>query len=218
LEDAKKDLLEGYEERARKLCRKGGHSVVDTAKTAECPDGYYLVRWKDDPYQLEEDAAVEGCGDMPAGTWVCRGQYLNRMDRCTNWYEYVHTATKFLFRLQYVLLPKCRLKMYDPKDPELQPPTMAGLTNYQQNSAKLNLHRVPTSSQKLIRQEQNTRQKLDSVEVEWIEEAEAPDAQEEEDQLIHIDDEGEEAEDAGDMQNYMDVDEGEEAGSDSDEE
>jgi hypothetical protein len=55
----------------------GAISCVNDKKGAL--DGYYLVRFTDIPFVLQEPSPVEGCngGDMPKGTTVVEGRYWN---------------------------------------------------------------------------------------------------------------------------------------------
>jgi hypothetical protein len=68
------------------------------------PDGYYLVRYTDIPFVLQEPSRVEGCngGDMPKGTTVVEGRYWNRVPRSPHWFqEGKYDDPKLLFHVQH---------------------------------------------------------------------------------------------------------------------
>lgn len=67
-------------------------------------DGYYLVRWTSEPYELEQDEELTDYDPpmkLPAGELVCEGQYLNKVDRAKRWYTQSDGST--IIRLQQVL-------------------------------------------------------------------------------------------------------------------
>ena len=51
--------------------------------------GYYLVQWTSLPCQLTETEDVDLCGDMPPGTWVCRGHAFWAIELAPGWFSKV---------------------------------------------------------------------------------------------------------------------------------
>ena len=77
-------VLHDYESRAILGCKPNTDSnrrqfgAIDAEVNDDCQDGYYLVEWTGDAFMLQEPWDVEGCVDqMPAGTWVIEGRYLD---------------------------------------------------------------------------------------------------------------------------------------------
>jgi hypothetical protein len=87
--------------------RAGRYGAIDAPTD---PDGFWMVKWYDLPYQLEKDQTVEGTEEVkiPKGSWVCRGQYMHRISHAPGWYEQRFTrgtddAKVYTFWLQHCL-------------------------------------------------------------------------------------------------------------------
>jgi hypothetical protein len=83
------EVLHQYEANAIDNIILGGYGAMDS-QAPDAKDGYYLIRWTGTPYLLTApNANVQGCdGVMPAGTFVCKGRYLTRLNRAPHWYYY----------------------------------------------------------------------------------------------------------------------------------
>ena len=92
------DILQSHVNRVAEDIEKGGYGAIN----ADEDDGYWLVQWSGDPYPIQREMEVEGCGKMPVGTLVCKGIYFNRIDRSPHWYQRQSPPTKYLFRVQQV--------------------------------------------------------------------------------------------------------------------
>jgi hypothetical protein len=132
------------------------------------PDGYYLVRFTDIPFVLQEPRPVEGCngGDMPEGTTVVEGRYWNRVPRSPHWFqEGKWDAPKLLFRVQYVLHPNIEMEAYHQRDGNL--PATNSLIEEQRRRAPTTCKKVPDIVVEDINLEKKRRNELDHVEVEF---------------------------------------------------
>ena len=189
------DLLDDYEQRALNGIKKGGYGAIDAQQGTDAPDGFYVVRWTGEPFTLQEPAAVEGCSDkMPAGTWVCRGRYLDPVKRNRFWYLEVPTQEKLLMRLKYVVHPDIQMEPF--VDPTNKPPNMTGLSATHREHASELLKRVPEEAQQLIQLEKEKRNDLDYVELHWKQndQEESSDEQDEEEEQEQEEEEEEEEE------------------------
>jgi len=163
-------VLHDYESRAILGCKPNTDSTkrqfgaIDAEVNDDCQDGYYLVEWTGDAFMLQEPWDVEGCVDqMPAGTWVIEGRYLDRIAQNPHWYHYRYNNDKLLFRLQYVAVPSISPELYNP-DINLKPASFGHLEPWQVMSADRNLYKVPRDAWELIRQEAAAREKNEFVE------------------------------------------------------
>jgi hypothetical protein len=95
LEKICQEALESIAMRTSMEIEPGGYGAIN-ADEEDAPDGFYLVKWKGQPYTLQAPAMVECCGDgdgddgagmMPAGTLVCKGIYYDRIRNAKGWYQ-----------------------------------------------------------------------------------------------------------------------------------
>jgi hypothetical protein len=109
-------------------------------------DGYYLVRFTNIPFVLQEPSPVEGCnsGDMPEGTTVVKGRYWHRVPQSPHWFqEGKWDDPKLLFCIQYVLDPNIEMEAYHQRDGNL--PATNSLTAEQRRRAPTKCKKVPDS-------------------------------------------------------------------------
>jgi hypothetical protein len=153
------EVLQQYEADAIDGIVFGGFGAMDTVVLRDAPDGYYLIKWTCEPYLLTEPSTdVEGCDEMPAGTYICEGQYLTRLDRSPHWHYYDSSANFDIFRLQLIVAPNIELTKYHP---QTNKHSLAGLSAAAKRSAKSTVKSVPVAWQDLIAEEKVRRDKLD---------------------------------------------------------
>ena len=102
-----------------------GYGIMDGERHPTlCPDGYYLIQWCSEPYMLQDEQLVEGCGvggagPMPPGSWVCEGRYFTQLQRSKHWFHLPDDAPVLRFLLKYILLPRLPTSSYS-MSPELE--------------------------------------------------------------------------------------------------
>jgi hypothetical protein len=115
------EVLHQYEVEAADNIIPGGFGAMDTTDPA-AREGFYLIKWTSAPYVLQQPAVVEGCEvEMPEGTQVCDGRYLDQLDRSPHWYHYSSSAGVKKFRLQFIVEPNIEIEAYNP-EAGIQPP------------------------------------------------------------------------------------------------
>jgi hypothetical protein len=62
---------------------------------------YYLVQWMLQPWKIESGTIKTICGEAHAGEYVCRGLWLNNVDRAPQWYTL--SEEEVIVRCQCVL-------------------------------------------------------------------------------------------------------------------
>ena len=152
------EVLHQYEANAIDGIIEGGFGAMDTE---HAKDGYYLIKWTGEPYLLTEPSdEVEGCeGDMPAGTYVCEGQYLTRLPRAPHWYHFDSKAPMCVFRLQFIIAPNIVMMAYHAQ--ENKPQSLNGLSAAAKRAVATTVMKVPEEMQELIAEEKMLRDKLD---------------------------------------------------------
>ena len=193
LEEVFIEVLHQYEVEAAEQIVCGGFGAIDTTDK-EAKEGYYVVQWTGEPYMLPAPAQVEGCesGEMPAGTYVCEGRYLDRINRSPHWY-YNSNATPVLFRLQFVIAPKIKMTAYNPEK-ELKPNGFNSLSRQAKSSAATTVMMVSLEDQKRIVEEKKIREKLDHFELNFVDNGEDYEEDEDGEEQVESDEEEEEEE------------------------
>jgi len=93
-----------------------GKSVVAGNKGAYMADDnnykYYIVQWKDRPYQAERDEIIViGNNEFPVyeGDWLCRGVWLEKLIGGKNWHTMTENYDECVVRLDTVLDAKLNM-------------------------------------------------------------------------------------------------------------
>jgi hypothetical protein len=123
------------------------------SSNVDAKEGFWLVKWVGNPYQLVQESKVEGCGDkiMPANTWVCRGIFYNRIDHAPGWYELVRPSDTHLFWLQHVIHHDVEPERYNPhRVPEPHVPPAAANRNYNRGWATADVEYIPPNMRLII--------------------------------------------------------------------
>ena len=106
------DILAEDELNASRMMEDGGYAAYQEGNS------YSIFKIVDEPYALARDGdPVEGCQDLPAGTLVCKGIYLNKVPRAPGWYTHPpgkNRAKRHVFRVRHLIHPN--LNMQDPSD------------------------------------------------------------------------------------------------------
>jgi hypothetical protein len=151
------EILQQYEDRAKEEIVVGGFGAMETEADT---NGYYLIKWTSEPYQLTEETEVEGCsaGPMPKGTFVCDGKYWDPLHRSHNWFYCNPEAETFVFRLQFIVAPNINMVCYN-EAANIKPNYR--LPNAIRQTAQETVKFVPVEIQKIIEEEKELRDKLD---------------------------------------------------------
>lgn len=93
------------------------------AINCEDSEGFWLVQWESEPFQLTSPQKVEGCGgaEMPEGTLVCKGTYFNKIHMAPGWYEKDTVSGPKLFWLQHVIHEDVEVERYNPRTGNVPP-------------------------------------------------------------------------------------------------
>jgi hypothetical protein len=188
LEEVFCEVLHQYELDAAKKVVRGGFGAIDTSDK-EAKQGYYLVRWTGDPYMLAESDEVEGCesGEMPAGTYVCEGRYLDPISRSPHWFHYNSRAQPKLFRLQFVVAPDIKMTACN-QAAGVKPHTYNSLSTQVKSAAATTVLLVPEEMQEFIAEEKQVREKLDHFELNIVEDDGDYEEDDEEDDQSQVED------------------------------
>jgi hypothetical protein len=154
------EVLHQYEANAIDGIIHGGYGAMDS-QARDAKDGYYLIRWTGTPYLLTApNANVQGCNSvMPAGTFVCKGRYLTRLNRAPHWYYYDSRSPPCIFCLQFIVAPNIEMIKYHAQTHRTL--KLNGLYEAAKRSATKTIQKVPQAMQDLIAQEKILRDKLD---------------------------------------------------------
>jgi hypothetical protein len=95
-------VLDQYVERARKVIEIDKFGAIACGNDEV--DGFWLVQWKSNPFQLAKDHPVEGSDGkpIPKDSWCCEGLYWYRVSHAPGWYEW-QSGSKMVFWLQHCL-------------------------------------------------------------------------------------------------------------------
>ena len=124
------------------------------------------MKWVGTPYRLTAPKQVEGCLEpRPAGTFVCRGRYLDELPRRPHWYQYNRTAPIKLFRLSFIVVGDIPVIPYgqDGVKPRPWPNTIKMTEKQREEKVKF----VPREFQEKIKYESKSRDEMDYLEVEY---------------------------------------------------
>jgi hypothetical protein len=119
---------------------------------------FWLVEWNSHPFQLQAPTQVEGCPTpQPAGTWVCKGTFYNRVNMAKGWYEKQRRAQPLLFRLSQVIRADVEVERYHPRN---NAPPPAANRAYDKPNAKAFLRYVPINIRNLMLRDERRLSKL----------------------------------------------------------
>ena len=106
------DILAQDELDASRMMESGGFAAYQEGSS------HSVFKIVSQPCALARDGdPAAGCEDLPAGTLVCKGIYLNKVPRAPGWYTHPpgkNRAKRHVFRVRYVIHPN--LEMQDPSD------------------------------------------------------------------------------------------------------
>jgi len=192
------EFLLGYEEMWKDSVREGGYAAMNCDEET---DGYYLIRWRGEPYALQSPQMVEGADleEMPVGTIVCEGQYCDRLAGNPNWYHHDYRAPTRLFRLQYMLAADIPMEPYDRnmEDPPKLKRSKLEPWQIHPTMAEKNIKRVPEAALASLLEEKEARDGIGFAEIIWTGSDDDDEAEDSEDEMdvVEVDEEEEDEED-----------------------
>ena len=123
---------------------------------------FLLVQWQGVPFQLTEEAFVEGgTVAMPVGTWVCAATWYCRIHHAPGWFERTSSADTNLYSLQLVATPNVTVETYNPQSGR-QPPPMAK-REYNQRTARGAVKYIPKNQLTIINRDIYRLEKLEPI-------------------------------------------------------
>ena len=132
------------------ISQYGAYLVDDRMK-------YYLVQWTLDPWKVEGGSLETDGGVAREGEWVCKGLWLNDVDRAPCWFWL--SDKEVVVRCQFVLCSNVVLQNHD-TDNDL--PRMN--TQYRQSILQLNPMRLSDETHDVLMDAASLREGLDYVE------------------------------------------------------
>jgi hypothetical protein len=99
-------ILGTMEARMSLMVREGEMGAIGMADKAAL--GYYVVKWLNDPYTLQEEMAEGMSGMIGAGTMVADVLYFNWVEHAAHWYTQSNMTT--VVEVRYVLLTGFQLQ------------------------------------------------------------------------------------------------------------
>ena len=132
------------------ISQSGAYLVDDTMK-------YYLVQWTSEPWKVEGGSLETDGGVAREGEWVCKGLWLNDIDRAPRWFWL--SDKEVVVRCQFVLCSNVVLQNHD-TDNDL--PRMNA--QYRQRILQLNPMRLSDETHDVLMDAASLREGLDYVE------------------------------------------------------